>query len=106
MVAVALLGCTGKHSAIERALADHAEDLQSASTTRPELRLDCAPADAEVLLDGVTQGTCADFAGRGLMLDDAAHQVEVRKPGFSPFFTAVQTGRARAAMRVELRPAQ
>jgi hypothetical protein len=106
MVAAALLGCASEQSAIERALADHAAEVQSASTTRPELRLDCAPADAEVLLDGVLQGICADFQTTGLMLDDAPHQVEVRKPGFSPFFTAVQAGRARAAMRVELKPTQ
>lgn len=98
------LACAGERSPVERTLAEHAGELRAAAATRPELRLQCQPADAEVLVDGVLQGLCSDFAEQGIGLDEAAHHVEVRKPGFSPFFTAVQAGRARTGLKVELRP--
>ena len=104
LLAAVALACSGERTPVERALAEHASQLQGFSSTRQELRLECLPSDAEILVDGVLQGLCSDFAAQGIGLDDAPHHVEVRRPGFSPFFTAVQAGRARTGLKIELRP--
>lgn len=68
----------------------------------PELRLECSHPAAEVLLDGVLQGHCEDFTGRGLPLSEGMHLVEVRLPGFLPFEAMLEPGRARMSLRVDL----
>jgi hypothetical protein len=49
-----------------------------------ELVLRCVPTDAEVWLDGVEQGTCADYGGRprGLWLGIGSRRVVVKKLGY------------------------
>jgi hypothetical protein len=73
-------------------------------TTKSELVLTCDPADAEVELDGVPQGTCEDFDGepRGLSLKKGARRVQVKKPGFLPWDTVVETDGTRVVMNVTL----
>lgn len=68
----------------------------------PELRLECSHPAAEVLLDGVLQGHCEDFMGRGLPLSEGPHVVEIRLSGFLPFEAMVEPGRARMSLRVDL----
>ena len=71
-----------------------------------DLTLDCDPSDAEVWLDGVPYGNCLDFSGspRGLTLSDGMHKVEVKKSGFWPYETYVDSGGTRAALTVKLLP--
>lgn len=71
-----------------------------------ELTLGCEPADAEVWLDGVPFGTCLDFSGdpRGLALAEGMHKVEVKKAGFWPYETYVDSGGTRATLTVKLTP--
>ena len=71
-----------------------------------DLTLGCDPADADVWLDGVPFGTCLDFSGdpKGLSLSDGMHKVEVKKAGFWPYETYVDSGGARAALTVKLSP--
>ncbi|MFO0596077.1 MAG: PEGA domain-containing protein [Myxococcaceae bacterium] len=73
-------------------------------TTRSELVLTCDPPDAEVVLDGVPQGTCDDFDGdpRALSLKKGARRVQVRKSGFLPWDTVVETDGTRVVMNVTL----
>ena len=70
------------------------------------LILGCDPTDAEVWLDGVPQGTCLDFSGtpKGLTLGDGMHKVEVKKTGFWPYETWVDSGGARAVLSIKLSP--
>jgi hypothetical protein len=73
-------------------------------TTKSELVLLCDPPDAEVELDGVPQGTCEDFNGepKGLSLKKGARHVQVKKRGFLPWDTMVETDGTRVMMNVTL----
>ena len=73
-------------------------------TTKSELVLACSPADADVELDGVPQGTCDDFRGEpnGLGLAKGAHRVRVKKAGYLPWDTVVETDGTRVMMNVTL----
>ncbi len=70
--------------------------------TRGELVLKCVPDDAEVLLDGVPQGTCADFAGEPWGLKLKQGRVEVKKQGFLPWNSQLETDGTRVVMNVTL----
>lgn len=94
------LGCAAREqSFFERMLSGVAEEGRPLT---PELRLECSHPAAEVLLDGVLQGHCEDFLGRGLPLSEGPHVVEVRLPGFLPFEVMLEPGRARMSLRVDL----
>lgn len=73
-------------------------------TTKSELVLSCTPPDAEVELDGVPQGTCEDFRGqpRGLTLGKGVRRVQVKKQGYLPWDTVVETDGTRVMMDVTL----
>ncbi len=77
-------------------------------TTRSELVLRCTPADAEVSLDGVPQGTCADFDGEPatLGLGTGARHVVVKKRGYLSWESLMQPDRTRVVMTVSLIPAE
>ncbi len=71
-----------------------------------EVLLTCDPTDADVFLDGVPQGTCLDFSGspRGLTLPEGMHKIEVKKAGFWPYETYVDSGGTRTALTARLTP--
>lgn len=77
-------------------------------TTRSELVLRCTPDDAEVALDGVPQGTCADFDGepRTLGLGAGARHVRVKKRGYLPWESLMQADNTRVVMTVSLIPSE
>lgn len=52
---------------------------------RGEVQVRVTPADAEVLVDGESQGA----GSQRLRLTAVPHRIEVRKPGFAPFVTSV-----------------
>jgi hypothetical protein len=70
-----------------------------------DLELLCAPADAQVTVDSVEQGTCGDYAGRPLRLGEGMHRVQVKKQGLTPFETFVDPSGTRARLSVALAPA-
>jgi hypothetical protein len=76
------------------------------SARRGELRLTCEPRDAEVLLDGVAQGTCLDFSGtpRGLVVGKGLHRVDVKKRGYLPYQTYYEPSGANASLAPTLQP--
>ena len=73
-------------------------------TTKSELVLSCTPIDADVELDGVPQGTCEDFRGepRGLAMGKGVRRVHVKKQGYLPWDTVVETDGTRVVMNVTL----
>lgn len=76
------------------------------STTVGELVLHCTPEDAEVALDGVSQGVCSDFSGqpRALKVGRSARRVEVKKRGFETWETWLAADQTRVMMTVTLIP--
>jgi hypothetical protein len=111
MRALALLaalgaGCAAKQDA--PATVARANALLAASPReRGDLVLRCEPADAQVVVDGVEQGKCSDYAGdtRSLRLPDSGfHQVQVKKAGHWPYTTYYEPGGTRVTLRVKLRP--
>lgn len=71
---------------------------------RSELVLHCSEADAEVWLDGVPQGTCADFDGepKGLGLGTGPRRVQVKKRGFQAWESYLEADGTRVVMNVAL----
>ncbi len=104
-LAAALVGCAAP-SAHERTVARADALMQAAPGRSGDLTLRCDPEDAVVEVDGVPQGVCADFDGRTRRLDvgDRLRRVVVKKDGFWPYQTYYQSGGARAALVISLRP--
>ncbi len=73
-------------------------------TTKSELVLSCTPPDADVELDGVPQGTCEDFRGvpQGLAMGKGVRRVQVKKVGYLPWDTVVETDGTRVMLNVTL----
>ncbi len=80
--------------------------LRDAADRSGDVELHCEPVDAEVLVDGVPQGRCEDFAGapRRLPVGEGMHLIEVKKAGFAQYQTYFQPSGARAVLEVALRP--
>ncbi len=99
-----LAGCAAQPAVLQRVGEGMASQQEHAWGS--DLTLRCDPSDAEVWLDGVPTGTCLDYSGspRGLKLDDGMHKVEVKKSGFWPYQTYVDSGGTRAALTVKLLP--
>lgn len=104
-VGLLLVGCASAQPAAmtqaREGLAAHQTHAWTSGVT-----FSCEPADADVWLDGVPQGSCLDFSGspRGLTLGEGMHKVEVKKSGFWPYETYVDSGGARAALTIKLLP--
>ena len=98
---LALAGCAPKPASV---LLSESRLPPARVTTKSELVLLCNPADADVELDGVPQGTCEDFRGepKGLSLKKGVHRVQVKKRSFLPWDTVVETDGTRIVMNVTL----
>ncbi len=103
-LAAFLAGCTAS-SSVERLLKQNEASLRGERSIAAGLLLHCVPSEAEVVLDGVLQGTCDDFAQRLLEMADGAHRVEVRRKGFLSYEAQVAPGRAQTMLQVTLSPA-
>ena len=99
-----LPGCASEPSMASRVAQGMRE--HQARVWGPDLILGCDPADAGVWVDDVARGTCLDYSGspRGLALGQGMHKVEVKKVGFWPYQTYVDSGGTRAALTVKLLP--
>lgn len=86
----------------EQMLSGVPEDGDTSRPIAPELWLSCGNPGAEVLLDGILQGLCSDFMGKGIPLADGPHQLEVRQSGYLPYVATVEAGRARMTLNVDL----
>lgn len=99
------LGACRTPNPVEAALAPHEAALRQARAVESGLALSCEPPEAEVLIDGVLQGSCADFAGRTWALTEGTHRVDVSRAGYRPYRAEVAPGRARTGLQVQLVPA-
>lgn len=99
-LALVLGGCAHRTPAEVRAQ----QVLRDAKVAEVDLRIDCAPLDAEVSVDRVPRGLCSDYqgAGTGLRLGKGMHQVAVRKTGFRPYVTYVEPSGARLSLTARL----
>ena len=80
--------------------------LRESAKRAGELKLLCAPSDAEVFIDGYSVGACHQFEGKpkGLTLSKGMRQVVVKKNGFLPYFGYVDSDGTMAALTIELVP--
>jgi hypothetical protein len=104
-VALMALGCAGRQDE-PATMAQARAMLLKAEAPSGDVVLRCEPPDAEVSLDGVTQGLCSDFRGepRGLRVGQGLHHIEVKKEGHWPYTTYIDPHKARAVLNVRLRP--
>lgn len=101
------VGCrTPEPNPFDRLFDSNAGSLRDVKPVPGELHLSCDQADAEVLVDGVLQGSCSDFDGKvgALHLDDRGQLVEVRKSGFQTWQVRLSPGQTRTALQVQLAP--
>jgi hypothetical protein len=72
--------------------------------TRAEAVFRCSERDAEVVLDGVPQGTCEDYDGEkhALSLGNRRRRVVVKKAGFSTWESMVEADGTRVTVNVTL----
>ena len=104
---LALAGCTPARSVSFPALPAVAETrLHYRVSGTGELVLKCTPPDAEVSLDGVSQGSCSDFNGEpsALKVGEKARRVEVKKSGFVTWESWLAADQTRVVMTVTLLP--
>jgi hypothetical protein len=104
VLALGLFACSTPNP-VEQALAQHQDALRQSRPMSPGLLLGCEPKDAEVLLDGVLQGSCEDVDGQVLSLSEGVHRVEVRKAGHRSYQAQVSAGQARTRLTASLSPA-
>lgn len=103
--AIGSAACQTASGPVDSLLAQHKEALEGARDIEPGIELSCAPAEAEVAVDGVLQGTCADLEGRMLPLAGReGHSIEVKRAGFRPYTARLAAGNARTKLKVELVP--
>lgn len=71
------------------------------------IRVECAPAEAEVFLDGVLQGTCALLSRPETLVRSSGgrHSLEVLAKGFVPHRTVVEGSGITAGFSIRLRAA-
>jgi len=75
---------------------------------RGNLLLRCEPEDAEILLDGIPQGNCSDYAAKGLQTEASPYlrKIVVSKAGYWPYEAMVALDSSRVNLNVRLQPMQ
>ena len=109
LVLVGVLGCASGPEQVGTSAADRARELlRSMQSRNGNLLMRCEPSDAEVYLDGVQQGVCADFGGgpSGLQVSMGLHRIDVKKDGFWPHTTYYEPSNTRAGLTIRLRPVE
>ncbi|EAU66502.1 S-layer protein, putative [Stigmatella aurantiaca DW4/3-1] len=103
MLVLGALGCAARPEE-PGALVQARKLMRGAESQSGNLILRCDPPEAEVALDGVTQGVCSDFQGtpRGLQVGEGLHQIEVRLEGHWPYTTYLEPQGARTTLNVRL----
>jgi hypothetical protein len=75
---------------------------------RGNLFIHCEPEDAEILLDGIPQGTCLDYASKGLQINESSEprKIVVAKAGYWPYEAMISLDRSKMNLRVQLQAMQ
>lgn len=105
-VSALLLGCaTQQTSAV---VAQVEKGMRRPTVKSGQVRLLCTPGDAEVFIDGISVGACSQFEGKpsGLTLSKGLRQVVVKKNGFLPYSSYLDSDGTRVALTIDLIPAQ
>jgi len=73
-------------------------------TRRGNLFIYCEPEDADILLDGIPQGNCLDYATHGLQIKESAtlRKIVVTKTGYWPYEAMVVFNNSKVSLRVQL----
>lgn len=82
------------------------EAFAERTTNEGRLHLHCAPEQADVRLDGVSQGKCSDYASRPLALSSGRglQRLEVTLAGFWDYRTQLQADGTVLTLRTALVP--
>jgi hypothetical protein len=83
-----------------------ADELLQGTTGRTgNLRINCSPEDAMVVLDGVPVGLCSDFKGqKGMDVAKGPRRLGVQKLGYLPYESWVDTDGTRISLSIALAP--
>jgi hypothetical protein len=75
---------------------------------RGNLFIRCEPEDAEILLDGIPQGSCLDYVAKGLQMKESfsLRKIVVTKAGYWPYEAMVVLDRSKVNLHVQLQPTQ
>jgi len=75
---------------------------------RGNLFILCEPEHAEILLDGIPQGSCLDYATQGLQIQESPvlRKIVVTQTGYWPYEAMVAIDRSKVNLRVQLHPMQ
>jgi hypothetical protein len=75
---------------------------------RGNLWIRCEPEDAEVLLDGIPQGSCLDYVAKDLQIKESPglRKIVVTKTGYWPYEAMVVFDRSKVNLHVQLQPTQ
>ena len=75
---------------------------------RGNLFIRCEPEDAEILLDGIPQGSCLDYVAKGLQINasPALRKIVVTKTGYWSYEAMVALDRSKVNLSVQLQPMQ
>ena len=99
---LASAGCSAQ-PVWQRALDGHTAELLERKASG--VLLACEPEDAEVLVDGVPQGTCQDLTPpHQIEMGEQSHSLEVHRPGYAPYRADLFAGNARTRLTVRLSP--
>ncbi|SES91798.1 PEGA domain-containing protein [Stigmatella erecta] len=105
MLVLGMLACAARPEE-PGTLAQARKLMRDSGSQKGNVILKCDLPEAEVVLDGVTQGICSDFQGspRGLQVGQGLHHIEVRRDGYWPYTTYLEPQGARTTLNVRLQP--
>jgi len=84
------------------------EKKEKDTEKRGNLFIHCEPEDAEIVLDGIPQGSCLDYVSKGLRVHASGdlRRIVVNKQGYWPYEARVVLDRSKLNLRVQLQPLQ
>ncbi|MBX7097765.1 MAG: PEGA domain-containing protein [Myxococcaceae bacterium] len=97
-----VLGCACAARPAPQLFDQAGEGLAQSKARGGAVVLRCQPPDAEVSIDGVPVGQCSAVGERLPVWGAGWRHVEVKKPGFAPWETWIESGGARAVLSAEL----
>jgi hypothetical protein len=104
-LALGILGCAAAGPMPTARMAEADKLLRQSNERTGNLRLSCSPHDAVVAIDGVSVGLCSDFTGRqGMDVRKGARHLAVKKVGYLPYESFIDTDGTRVSLTISLAP--
>jgi hypothetical protein len=106
LIAAALVGCAQTPWQGSEAARKVRDNRVGPRSSQGDVRINCDILDADVYVDGVIQGSAADFDGSHALLyiGEGLHRVEIRKAGYQTYEAGVEGGNAVVVLNVHLLP--